>query len=232
MKKWTVADLEIDVDAVLRGQGADPDIIRQRSPRLIDTAEEAIRLALDRLEPQVYVEEYEVTGFSHEKLQLNSGKDLKGPLVSGHLAGAKYVTIALCTVGSSIDELAAKIMEEDIVKGLAVDGVGSAAVEALANAVCREIEINAAARGMETTIPLSPGMIGWDVEEGQPLIFGLVDPSKHTIELTSYSLMIPRKSLSMIMGIGPKISSGARICDFCVMSGTCRYQNHYSPGHN
>jgi hypothetical protein len=227
MKKWQVADLEIDVDAVLRGQGADPEVIRQRSPRLIEIAEDALGIALDRLEPQVLVEEYEITGFSHDKLELINGKDLKGPLISGHLAGAKFVTIALCTVGSSIDELAAEIMEDDIVKGLAVDGVGSAAVEALANAVCREIEINAAAKGMETTIPLSPGMIGWGVEDGQPLIFNLADPSKHNIELTPHFLMVPRKSLSMIMGIGPNISSGARICDFCAMRETCRYQDHY-----
>jgi hypothetical protein len=231
MREWRIADLEIDVDAVLRGQGAAPEIIRERSPRLIDIAEEALDLALDRLEPQVLVEELEVTGFAHDKIQLNNGKELKGPLVSGHLAGANYVTVALCTVGSHIDELAAKIMEEDIVKGLAVDGVGSAAVEALANAVCREIEIDAAAKELQTTIPLSPGMIGWGVEDGQPIIFDLVDPSKHNIELTPYYLMVPRKSLSMIVGIGPNISSGARICDFCAMRETCRYQDHYEASH-
>ena len=42
MKEWTIADLNITVDAVLRGQGADPDIIRIRSPRLIRIAEEAL----------------------------------------------------------------------------------------------------------------------------------------------------------------------------------------------
>jgi hypothetical protein len=231
MKEWQIADLEIDVDAVLRGQGADPEIIRERSPRLIDIAEEALDMALDRLDPQVLVEELEVTGFTHEKMQLSNGKELKGSLVSGHLAGAKYVTVALCTVGSQIDELAAKIMEDDIVKGLAVDGVGSAAVEALANAVCREIEIDAAAKDLQTTIPLSPGMIGWGVEDGQPLIFDLVDSTKHKIELTPYYLMVPRKSLSMIMGIGPNISSGARICDYCAMRETCRYQDQFETSH-
>ena len=123
MNKWQVADLEIDVDAVLRGQGADPDIIRQRSPRLIETAQEALELGISRLEPQVLVEEFKVVGVGHDRLQLNNGKDLKGPLVTGHLVGAMFVTVALCTVGSSIDELAAKTMEDDIVKGLAVDGV-------------------------------------------------------------------------------------------------------------
>jgi len=226
MKKWQVEDLNITVDAVLRGQGADPDIIRTRSPRLIDIAEEALAEALLLLDPEVLVKELEVTSFGHDNLQLSDGKKIKGPLVSGHLAGATYITVAVCTVGSRIDKFASEVMEDDIVKGLAVDGVGSAAVEALANAVCREIELDAAARGFESTIPLSPGMIGWDVEEGQPVIFDLVDPSEIDVELTPYFLMVPRKSLSMILGIGPGINSGERICDYCAMRETCRYQEH------
>ena len=53
MKKWQVEDLNITVDSVLRGQGADPDIIRTRSPRLIDIAEGALAEALDLLDPEV-----------------------------------------------------------------------------------------------------------------------------------------------------------------------------------
>lgn len=232
MKEWTIADLNITVDAVLRGQGADPDIIRIRSPRLINIAEEALAESIDLLEPEVLVRELEVTGFTHEKLQLYDDKNITGPLVSGHLAGAKFVSIAVCTVGSRIDKYASEVMEDDIVKGLAVDGVGSAAVEALANAVCREIELDAAERGFESTIPLSPGMIGWGVEEGQPLIFNLVDPSEIHVELTPSYLMVPRKSLSMIIGIGPGINSGERICDYCAMRATCRYQDQYQDIHS
>ena len=57
MKNWQIADLDINVDAVLRGQGADPDIIRSRSPRLIDVSEKAIETSLHLLEPQILVEE-------------------------------------------------------------------------------------------------------------------------------------------------------------------------------
>ena len=116
-------------------------------------------------------------------------------------------------------------MDDDIVLGLAIDGVGSAAVEALANGVCREIELEAAEKGFQTTIPLSPGMIGWGVEEGQPVIFDLMDPSKVGVELSPYYIMAPRKSLSMIIGVGPGINSGERVCDYCAMRETCRYQD-------
>ena len=227
MRKWQIADLNITVDGVLRGQGADPDIIRSRNPRLFEISDKALAESKQLLEPQVLVKELEVAGFSHDSLHLNKGKKISGSLVSGHLAGAKYISAAVCTVGSRIDKYASAVMKEDIVLGLAVDGVGSAAVEALANAVCKEIELEAADRGYESTIPLSPGMIGWGVEDGQPLIFGLLDPAEIGIELTPSYLMVPRKSLSMVMGIGPGINSGERICDYCAMRETCRYQDHY-----
>lgn len=231
MKKWTVEELNINVDGVLRGQGADPDIIRSRSPRLVDTAEKALASVIDRLEPEVLVMEFKVTGFKHGSLELEGGKQISGPLVTGHLVGASYITVAVCTVGSKIDGYASEVMDDDIVLGLAIDGVGSAAVESLANAVCHEIEVKAASEGNQTTIPLSPGMIGWSVEEGQPIIFDLIDPDEIGVGLTPYYLMTPRKSLSMIVGIGPNISSGERICDYCAMRETCRYQDQYEEMH-
>jgi len=231
MKNWQIADLDINVDAVLRGQGADPDIIRSRSPRLIEVAEKALEESKKLIEPQVLVKELEVTGYQHEVLELKEGKKLSGPIVTGHLVGARFVIAAVCTVGSKIDHYASEVMEDDIVLGLAIDGVGSAAVETLANAVCKEMELDAAAKEYQTTIPLSPGMIGWGVEEGQVLIFDLVDPTRIGVELTPYHIMVPRKSLSMLIGIGPGINSGERICDYCAMCETCRYQDQYQEIH-
>ena len=227
MKKWQVEDLNITADGVLRGQGADPDIIRSRSPRLVETAEKALSSVIDLLEPEVLVKEFKVISFKHNSLELEGGKKIFGPLVTGHLVGASYITVAVCTVGSKIDGYASEVMDDDIVLGLAIDGVGSAAVESLANAVCRQIELKAASENFQTTIPLSPGMIGWGVEEGQPLIFDLVDPGQISVSLTPYYLMAPRKSLSMIVGIGPNISSGERVCNYCTMRETCRYQKQH-----
>jgi hypothetical protein len=231
MKEWLIEDLEVDADAVLRGQGADPEIIRSRSPRLVETAQKALDESLHLLEPKVLLEELKVIRYQHEVLELEGGKKLTGPLVTGHLVGAQKVVVAVCTVGSKIDDFASQVMEEDIVLGLAIDGVGSAAVEALANGVCREIELEAAEHDFQTTIPLSPGMIGWSVEEGQPIIFSLSDPGLIDVTLTPHYIMVPRKSLSMIVGVGPGINSGARICDYCAMRETCRYQDRYQEIH-
>ena len=227
MRKWQATDLNITVDGVLRGQGADPDIIRSRSPGLVATAEKALAEGINLLEPEVCLKEIKVIDFQHNGLELEGGIKLSGPLVTEHLVGASYLAAAVCTVGSKIDDYASEVMEDDMILGLAIDGVGSTAVESLANEVCREIELKAVSEGYQTTIPLSPGMIGWGVEDGQPIIFELLETEQIGVSLTPYCLMIPRKSLSMIVGLGPNIISDARMCDYCTMRKTCRYKNQH-----
>ena len=226
MKNWQVEDLEITVDAVLRGQGADPEILRARSPRLVEVAEKALSKTRDLLEPRVLIETFAVSSLKHDRLQLDNQQVLSGPLVSGHLAGAEEVLAVICTVGRAVDEYAEEVVAQDIVLALAVEGVGAAAVEALANAVCREVEREAESRGLRSTIPLSPGMIGWGVEEGQEIIFSLLQPSQIGVDLTPHHLMTPRKSLSMLIGLGETLDMDRRICDYCAMRETCRYQDH------
>ena len=225
MNIWQVDDLNLTVDSVLRGQGADPDVIRSRNPRLVDIAKKALDSVTGLLEPEVYTKEFKVTGFQHNGLELEGGYRITGPLVTGHLIGATHLSVVVCTVGPKIDDYTSEVMDDDIVLALAVDGVGAAAVESLANAVCRKIETEAAADGLQTTIPLSPGMIGWDIEEGQTTIFDLVDLDQISVSLSPHYLMVPRKSLSMMIGIGPNISSGERICDYCAMRETCQYKD-------
>ena len=76
MKKWQVTDLNLTVDGVLRGQGADPDIIRSRSPGLVTTAEQALAEAANFLKPEVLTKEFKVIDFQHNGLVLEGGKNI------------------------------------------------------------------------------------------------------------------------------------------------------------
>jgi hypothetical protein len=223
-------DLVLDVDGVLRGQGAAPDVIRRRSPHLVQVAERALEEGRPFLRPQVLYHTSEVASLRHETLNLRDGA-LQGPLIAQHLAGARQIVTLICTIGAPLSERVAELTGNDILYALALDGVGSAAVEALANAACRYFEHQVAAREWQTTIPLSPGMVGWPVEEGQPQIFKLVDASEIGVSLTEGNVMLPLKSLSMVLGMGPELQTGGRPCDYCSMRETCRYQDHYEPVH-
>ncbi len=231
LDKW---DLSITTDEVLRAQGADPDVLRVRRPALLASTDRAITSGSSILHPLVLFEKYSVKGLLHERLELNSnpgspGKaSLSGKLIAQHLARAQDVIVMLCTLGSELDDTVSSLFKVDPMRGLALDGVGSAAVEKLAIQACNYFEIQAQSAGLKTTMPLNPGMVGWSVEEGQPQIFTLLDSDQIQVSLTESCMMIPNKSLSMVLGIGTDVSAIGSSCDYCSLKGVCRYQNHYA----
>src|SRR5689334_22552563 len=129
----TYSDLRIDADAALRGQGADPAVIRERRPILVKIAEEAIAEGRALLTPEVAYTRVAVEKVTPEVITLAGGSTLTGNIVARRLRKATEVIIAACTVGDEIAERASKIIKDDMARGLALDGVGSAAVEALSN---------------------------------------------------------------------------------------------------
>ncbi len=227
MISWKVEDLPITVDSVLRGQGADPEIMKVRSPRLLSLAEKALEEGLKLLKPAVLSRQLQVEQVRHDHLVLEGGFKLSGEIVTRHLASAESVIAVICTVGPDLENFASRVSDNNLTFGMALDGVGSAGVEALAQAVCSQLEHENLKKGLHTTIPLSPGMVGWPVDEGQPILFEILEPGKIGVALNSHFMMIPRKAVSMLIGVGKEMNNTGNPCDYCSMNLTCRYQDQY-----
>ncbi len=220
--------LDITIDQVLLGQGANPQVIRARRPKLIAAAERALAEGLPLLAPRVAYKQLTVKEIRHERILLENGESLTGPLVARQLMSAQSVVILLCTVGPAVEQLSLRYVESDPVHSLALYGVGSAAAEALSTAACRYFGQQAAEQGLLTTVPLSPGLEGWPVERGQPEIFRIIDAGAIGVELLPSSIMRPVKSTSLVVGMGKQMDTSARICDFCAKRYTCSFQDHYA----
>lgn len=220
-------NLALNVNHVLHGQGANPEVVRARRPALVEIAEWALAEGVPLLGPKVVVEEYNVESVRHESLILTGGKRLSGPLIVQHLAGASKVIAMLCTVGGTLEALVSEVIQTDIMHALALDGLGSAAVEELSIQACNTFGKQAEEEALKPSIPLSPGMVGWPVDDGQRQIFALVDGEQIGVRLNESSMMAPGKSLSLVLGIGKDLNYQGRTCDYCTLSATCRYQDHY-----
>lgn len=219
--------LELDADVVLRAQGADPAVLKARRPDLVADAARAIEIARPLLTPQVIYERWPVTSVRHNLLDLAGGRRLRGEFLLTHLAAASELVVILCTVGEAIEERVRATFSNDPVMGLALDAVGTAAVESLSVNATRYFEAEAAAQGMGISVPLSPGMEGWSVEEGQPQLFGLVPGESIGVRLTEHKLMRPGKSLSLVIGIGENVETQGSICDYCAVRATCRMRGSH-----
>ncbi|MFQ5921364.1 MAG: hypothetical protein ACE5M4_00830 [Anaerolineales bacterium] len=221
-------ELALDADQVLRGQGAKPEVIRKRSPNLVNLAERAIAEGSPLLHPQLIFRRIELESVLHERLQLQGGRELQSKLLAQHLSPAEEIVLIVCTIGAEIGARTSEAFKTDPLFALSLDGLGNAAVEDLANQACRHFEKVARDRQMETSIPLSPGMQDWPVDSGQDQIFSLLPADRIGVRLNESRMMSPSKSLSMAIGIGRQLLSGGRQCDYCVLNETCRYQDHYA----
>ena len=217
-------NLSLNMDDILHGQGMDPQIVHTSKPSLLKAAERALTEGMGLIHPMTLTSEVVVQEFRHERLLLAGGKTLTGPLVVRQLSGAQRLVAAICTIGPELEDATAQMFGEDPLYALALDGLGNAAVECLAQQVCSHIGEVVQAEGLQASTPLSPGYPEWPVEVGQPQIFTLLDPSKVGVTLTSGGMMIPKKSVSLVVGLGSEMSQ-ACMCTVCSLKETCRYQN-------
>jgi cobalamin-dependent methionine synthase I len=132
------------------------------------------------------------------------------------------VAAAVCTIGPELEKLASA--QEDLVLALALDGLGNAAVETIAQQVCQRLGEQAQTAGLEAGTPLSPGEPDWPVEVGQPQVFTLVNAEAAGVRLTEGGMMVPKKSVSFVLGIGQNMDK-TDACELCSMNERCRYRH-------
>jgi hypothetical protein len=106
-----------------------------------------------------------------------------------------------------------------------LDGIGSAAVDRTVIEALKYLGDEVSSRCYEISSQVSPGMPGFPLTE-QWNLFGLVNASKIGMSLTSSGVMIPRKSISMVIGVGPKMTrwTQAEVCARCKISKICQYK--------
>jgi hypothetical protein len=220
-KDW---NFTLSADDILRGQGADPQIVRTSKPRLLAAAEHILAEGLLLLHPAALTSQIGVREHRHERILLENGKTLTGSLVTRHFAGAQRVIAVVCTIGPELEQAVSRLLIQDPLAALALDGLGNAAVENLAQLVCGQIGEQIQAEQLQASTPLSPGSPDWPVEVGQPQIFAMLDSIQAGISLSTSGMMSPKKSMSFVVGLGSEMSQ-AGMCEVCSLKETCRYQN-------
>jgi len=219
----TVTDFQISLEAsqVLEGQGIPPT---QASAPLQAAAQDVIDEAHGLLSPAAMYTILPVRHFEHEQVVLDIGASFSGSLVARALTGATEVALAVCTIGPALEERMSTLFAEgESVRAVALEGAGIAAVRQVTNLVGVRICDAATARGLSVGMRASPGQEGWSIQQ-QRLLFGLIPAGQIGVRLTSSCLMVPRVSVSFVIGLGPDMRADAVPCDFCSKRERCQWR--------
>jgi len=217
-------DAGLDAAAVLGGEGVDASSGSGRIPLLLEAATEVLGEGVPLLAPAAMVRAVDVVRHEGSDVLLAEGRRIQSPFVSVRMAGARQVVLAVCTIGRAIESRASELVRVDPVIGLAWDGLGTAAVDLLARAVCREVTDDAHRRGERATCAVHPGMVDWALDEAQRLIFDLVEPAPGIVRLSESGQMCPCKSLSFVVGIGSDVDERDAGCAACTAASRCHWR--------
>jgi hypothetical protein len=214
----------LDIAAVLAGQGIDAASRGARMPAILAAAAQALAEGRGLLAPAIATRLATVERSTLDEVMLSGGHSIAGRVAARRLSGSLQVLLAVCTIGAACDRRAAALMQDDPAAALAFDGLATAAVNALAGAVCESVRADAARTGQRTSPPVSPGQGEWDLIDGQRVIFALVDPGRIGVTMSERGQMQPIKSVSFVVGIGPTVDDRAPgACAGCSSQPGCHW---------
>ena len=203
-----------------------PDILRSLGyPReatppaqVVRSARQILTEARPWLQPRGTYALYTVTRLTAHSLEIG------GATIAGNIGeilhGAERVAVFMVTVGSEISRQAeARCRVGDAFAGLTLDAIGSWAAEAAAEALMKQLG-SQLRPGESFTLRYSPGYCGMNLKQ-QRTLFKLAPAGSVGISLLPTLLMQPLKSISGIVGLGPRKVVGIHLspCERCPQIG-------------
>ena len=138
-----------------------------------------------------------------------------GKIIERQLKGAEAYAFFICTAGVEYEAFQERLKKEgDMVRVFIADALGSVIAEKAADQMELSLQENIDKLGWHHTNRFSPGYCGWHVSQ-QQLLFPLFKGETCGVKLTESSLMLPIKSGSGIIGLGPNVRHLDYTCGLC-----------------
>lgn len=200
VKAMKAFEIEIDKDEVCRylgyrnGQGPNSSI----SSVMDEEIDEAYQL----IQPWCCYQLMNIRQIRQPRIILEDGLTITSVVLSRILYPCHQIAIFLATIGQNLEDRVTHLMdEEQMLRATVLDAVGSEAAEKTVGYLQERLGELAAADGTETTLRYSPGYCDWDITQ-QRVLFQAMNSAPLTLTLTENCLMVPRKSVSGVIGLG------------------------------
>lgn len=206
--------IDIDKKEVLRYLGYKDTTPDEKPDALIDLCINEICLSAS---PKTVYAVFELDGIHLENTVLS----LEGNDIKNHLSGCSKCVLMAATLGADVERKIAQAQICDMTKALILDACATAAIESVCDKLCDDIEKEIAP--LKLTTRYSPGYGDFPLEMQKTIVSVLDAGRKIGLTLTPENIMIPRKSVTAVMGITDKERT-TKTCDTCNLKDTCTYR--------
>ena len=205
--------IEIDRQRVLRTIGYSAS--RKPSARIASLIDVHIANAQGLVVPSYSYVIKNIEGVRRSCVFVEGSIVFRSQVIARMMEQCRMIAIFLVTIGSQLEEKVYSMAEEGLVLEASVlDAIGSSAAEKLAELVHDKVGEIAHSQGLCTSQRFSPGYCDWSLRE-QRMLFRAMDGSSTGVRLTKECLMLPRKSISGVIGIGPCDMASYNPCKTC-----------------
>jgi hypothetical protein len=223
---------DVTVEDIFRAEGA----AYSKSPPRPSTVELHRRIlaeAASLVRPTVIWREVDILGAGEQELFLEGGQKLTSRLLVRMAGTGDKLILFAMTIGRAIDDRedyyskAGKMLD-----AFALNAAGTAYILKSGISAMNKIEEHCHNAGLRTTFPMGPGHSYWSSLEDIRTIFHFLEAGQIGLHLTDSNLMLPGKSIAMVLGVGRSLPDlkGKTHCDFCSLQKKCHIsQTPYIP---
>ena len=209
----TTDEFNISSPRVLRDIGYDEDC--EPSARMVSLINDYIRNAHQFIAPSFSYVVRDIALVKGTSVLLEDSTIFESGVIARLLEKCDKVALFVLTIGNYLEDTVRRLAEDGLILQSAVlDAIGSDAAERLADSVEGQISEVAHNQGLTVSRRFSPGYCDWDVSQ-QKMVFQAMKGDHAGVLLTDSCLMMPRKSISGIIGIGPTEVENYNPCKTC-----------------
>ncbi len=151
--------------------------------------------------------------------------ELQGEDIRRHLAGCSQAVLMAVTLGSDIERLLMRWEVRDLAFATVLDACASEAVEAVCNDLEAALRTRFASDGLHLTGRFSPGYGDLPLSHQRELCELLDAQRRIGLTLSPTGLMIPRKSVTAVLGLSRRaVSRREDGCRGCSMFQSCPFR--------
>lgn len=208
--------ISIDKQQVLSSIGYCDDY--EPSARILSLVNDYIENCHNLIESSYSYTIRDIESVQKNRVSIGDSIILESKVIARLLERCEKIVIFTLTIGNHLEEMVAYLAENGLVlQATVLDAIGSDAAEQLAVFVEERIRNIASSLGLSISRRFSPGYCDWDVDQ-QKMIFRALTGNSAGVRLTKEYLMLPRKSISGIIGIGTHSSNieNYNPCETCL----------------
>lgn len=195
-------ELDIDTQQVLNHIGYGTS--HMPSARIESLVKEYTDNVCHLIEPSYSYVIRDIKSVRGARVFIEGSVTFRSNVIAELLKECQKVAVFVVTIGSRLGDVVRQLSEDGLmVQATVLDVIGSDAAETLANVVQDIIGKQAAAEGLGISQRFSPGYCDWRVSQ-QKMVFRAMGGDTSGVRLTNGCLMVPQKSISGIIGIGPR----------------------------